>query len=89
MEEILWDINYYKSELKDMSVSIEVYRTLELNNEQYDTLTSNFFTKHQDFINSKYLTEGRIIEVISPNKTTLYINSEGFSYLRYVGVQIQ
>lgn len=60
--------------------------------EEYDTFAASFF-RHHDWLadcgGRNALRQWLAIEVAAPGRNTLYINPEGYSYARYVGVAVE
>lgn len=68
-----------------------IIQTAEMSEIEYDRFVSNFFTNYE-WLDSKGGMIGNIreaLEIIAPNRTTLYVDPSGYAYAQYVGVEVQ
>ena len=77
--------------LLDHDREIEAARieaTQALTSAEYDAFTANFFATQSWLVDRGGWANGRtrVVEVTAPNRSTLYINPEGYGYARYVGI---
>lgn len=73
----------------------EIVKTYEVSQEEYDRFASNLTAEPPQWLNLDVITrtveDGKVvvgaIRVVSPNRPTLVINTEGYGYARYVTIE--
>lgn len=67
-----------------------VVETKAMSAEEYDAFTQDFFASHEWLDGKGGSINGvmQAIEITAPERESLYINPEGHSYARYVGIRI-
>lgn len=65
-----------------------ITETRQLNTTEYDAFIDNLMASREWLAGKGGLKNGsyQAIEVTAPNRTTLYVNPEGYDYARYVGL---
>ena len=88
-----WDMEDVK-ELESLKIfdveTLDVQKTINLNEDQYNSLTENF-NRDVDFLTgldySANRTNRTSVEITCKGHPTIYIAPEGYTYARYVGIK--
>jgi hypothetical protein len=69
--------------------NVQVTETKELSTTDYDEFTQTFLANREWLSGKGGVRNGKwnVIEVIAQERTTLYVNPEGYAYARYVGLR--
>ena len=69
---------------------VRITETIELTAREYDAFTNGFLKDRSWLAGKGGVMNGftKAIAVTAPERTTLYVNPEGYSYARYIGISL-
>lgn len=67
---------------------VQISETVNLSSQEYDVFTDGFLRDRSWLAGKGGAMNGvnQVIAVTAPQRTTLYVNPEGYDYARYVGI---
>lgn len=84
------DIEAAGRDYDNRAEAIEITETKSLNAEEYDSFIKNILSDHEWLTGKGGYDNGlrKAVAITAPDRKTLYADPSGYSYARYVGLQV-